>query len=282
MSSVPLHLRLLEPLDGPLNVSPLTPERLHGLSVAGIRRILLDYRGVPTRLDTLYAVSGEDTRNIYFVDGSPFLQCLGQGMTNGRIQVDGDCGDFAGQSLRGGQLIVAGNTGHWAGHRMQGGYLRVLGNAGDFLAAARPGEPYGMYGGLISVAGSAGSRAGDRMRRGCLVILGSAGAYCASRMCAGTIIVLGRVAEALAYGMRRGSVILSRPPGRLLASFRVCGALELPFLSLLFRHLLTTGAEEMEVFSSQGACAQRLVGDGACGAKGEILILSHREDPAWA
>lgn len=267
-----LSFTLLQPLERPLDASPLTPGGLEGLSPAGIQRLVLRHGEQAVRLDRLFAVRDGDRQHLHLGTGSRLLYGVGRGMSAGRITVAGDCGDFAGQAMSGGQLRIAGNVGDFAGQAMSGGQLHIAGDAGDFLGAAVPGQAHGLCGGLITVLGNAGARLGDRMRRGGIVIRGDAGAWCASRLQAGTIVVLGRVGYAPAWGMRRGSVILTHPPRHLLRSFRTCGPVQLQFLPLLFRQLSALD-EGWQSLQDYGPCALRVVGDAVYGARGEILIL---------
>jgi len=154
---------------------------------------------------------------------------------------------------------------------MRGGRIRIAGNAGDFLAAALPGDHQGMQGGVMLVQGNATDRAGDRMRRGMLLIEGNAGDYCASRMVAGTIAVLGSVGRDAGLAMRRGTLLLRRPPNRLLPTFNDCGVYPLAILTLLARSWRGYPGK-FGAFPETGLRVRRLVGDLANDGRGEILL----------
>jgi hypothetical protein len=89
---------------------------------------------------------------------------------------------------------------------------------------------------LDSGGGRAGDRAGDRMRRGFVLIEGDCGDYCASRMLAGTLVVLGRAGRSPGLGMRRGTLLLGSMPASILATFNDGGPYEAVFLELLYRY----------------------------------------------
>jgi formylmethanofuran dehydrogenase subunit C len=255
-----------------LDVSPLTPDKLAGKKLAQIKRIYLSYGKQKTSVDKLFAVSGNDTANIRFLDGTDKLLCVGQNMSHGSIEVQGDVGNLAGQHMRGGIIIIHGNAGAWTGNSMKNGHIEIMGNTGDFLGAGLPGDPYGMSNGLIFVKGNAGDRAGDRMRRGMIIINGNAGDYCGSRMGAGTIIILNKAGKYSGFGMKRGTIILAKQPRHISATFKSCGNLKMQFLRLLFKQLSEMG-NHFAIFKKYGPEVHRFAGDLASNGKGEILIL---------
>ena len=97
---------------------------------------------------------------------------IGWRMTEGRLEVHGDAGDYAGCGMAGGELLVRGRAGDFAGGEMSGGGMRVEGDCGDFAAASLPGSMDGMRGGALFIGGNAGERLADRMRRGTVLCLG--------------------------------------------------------------------------------------------------------------
>lgn len=256
-----------------LDMSPLTPDRIAGQTLAAIRRIRLVYGGETIRVADLFAVSGRAGRHIRIEQGSAKLSGVGQGMQSGRIEIAGNVGDLAGRGMAGGSIQVTGDAGAWAGSGLAGGRIEIAGNAEDYAGAGRPGDRFGMRGDLLHIGGQAGDRAGDRMRRG-IIIRGRAGDYCASRIHAGTVIVMGKAGSYPAAGMRRGSLILAKKPARLSATFKSCGDLKMQFLRLLFTQLANMG-DDLASLRQQRPTARRFSGDQALGGKGEILILGH-------
>ena len=134
--------------------------------------------------------------------------------------------------MQGGTLTVEGSAGPHAGSGMRGGRLEITGDAGDQLGGPLAGEMAGMNGGVLIVRGKAGARAGDRMRRGLIAVLKGAGDHAGCRMIAGTLVVTGGVGELPGYLMRRGSILLDRPPQNLSPSFVECGGPDISFAAV--------------------------------------------------
>lgn len=254
-----------------IDVSCLVPEKLAGMSLDQIRALPMHQGNRKVSVGELFSVAGDISEELVF-SGSSRLDHVGQGMSSGRIRVEGDAGAYAGTAMRGGEIVIGGSVGMFAACGMRGGTLTVGGNAGDFLGGALPGDMRGMRGGLVRVLGSAGDRAGDRMRRGAILIGGNAGECCASRMIAGTICVLGTVGDRAGYGMTRGTLLCATAPDRILPTFNECGTFELGFLTLLFKQWTTFG-QPFAGLSGRVPRVQRYMGDLGAGGKGEILVL---------
>jgi formylmethanofuran dehydrogenase subunit C len=271
MSALTLTLRALPPHS--VDLSPLIPDRLAGLSKAAIETIALGSRGL--QVADLFAVSGDDAQQMIIRNSSDRLTGIGSGMKQGALTVEGDCGAYLGLGMRGGQIAVTGNAGPFAGSGMTSGGLEIRGNAGDFLGAALPGDKQGMRGGIIIVHGNAGDRAADRMRRGLILIAGDAGAYCGSRMLAGTILVSGHMGTMPGFALKRGTLLLVRQPQELPATFQESGEHALLFLTLLERELRRE-SDRFARFLPLDLRVRRYCGDLACGGTGEILVFVKR------
>lgn len=195
---------------------------------------------------------------------------IGCAMDSGTIVVEGSVGDLAGAQMSAGTLTVSGSSGAFAACEMAGGRIEIGGNTGDFAAAALPGSMDGIRGGTLVVRGHAGERFGDRMRRGTALVFGDAGAFAASRMVAGTIGIAGKVGEHLAYGMRRGSLIL--PDVRHLPEtdrFVEIRAEVSVFWRLITRSLAKEGGAFGDLAQQS---PRRLAGDISVDGRGELLI----------
>lgn len=273
MSALILRPKKLPPQR--IDLSPVTPERLSGLTLSDIVRIQLANGNHRTYLGELFDVAGEDATNIIIQGSNARLDCVGAGLRSGSITVEGDAGAYTGLGMSGGRLHVAGSAGPWTGARMSGGTLSVAGDAGEHLGGAMPGDVRGMSGGLIVVRGNAGARAGYRMRRGIIAIQGDAGDFAGARMIAGTVLVTGQKCGAYpGYGMKRGTLLLRRVPERRLPTFADAGEHELAFIALLARAL--RAAEVAVELDGLGSRVRRYVGDAAAGGKGEILVWDGR------
>jgi formylmethanofuran dehydrogenase subunit C len=267
-----LRLTLREAPAQRVDLSPLTPDHLTGKTSAEIGAIELALGNARVRVDELFSLSGDFVSELAILNGCDRLDRLGEGMTHGRITVDGSAGAYLGAGMSGGVIEVHGSAGAYAATGMKGGMIHVTGNAGDFLAAALPGERGGMQGGTVVVGGDAGDRAGDRMRRGVLLIEGNAGDYCASRMVAGTIAVAGTVGRCPGFAMRRGTLLLLKSPPAVGSTFSDCGEHPLSVITLMVRSWRTLPGR-FATLSDTRVRARRYVGDLANGGLGEILLL---------
>lgn len=264
-----LSLRLKSPPGQRIDMSPLVPDHLAGMTTDQIARIPLWCGRHEVPVGDLFALQGRADDQIIIHADSDRLDRIGAAMTRGEIRVEGDAGAYLGQQMHGGSLQVSGNAGLCAGNGLAGGSIHIDGDAGDFLGGSISGERQGMRGGRIRVRGSAGDRVGDQQRRGLILIEGDCGDYCASRMVAGTILVLGQAGSDSGFAMRRGTLLLSGKPRTLPPTFGDSGEHNLGILSLLLRELQQqTGLRLV----SRGNRVQRWLGDLGCAGMGEILI----------
>ena len=254
-----------------LDLSPLTPQKLAGLSAGEIEKIELGGGGDQVKVGDCFKVEGSDPETIVFEGGSKRLDWIGTDMEAGSIRVTGDAGALLGRRMTGGSIVVKGSVGPYAGSQMQDGRVEIQGDAGDLAAGPMAGELRGMCGGTLIIRGRAGERLGDRMRRGLVAALGGCGDYPGSRMIAGTIVVAGEAGRMPGYLMRRGSILLDRPPQELSPTFIESGPWFSAFASLLERHLMHEGIVD---YPFLGEGPMRYVGDNAVPGKGELVISS--------
>ena len=273
-----LRFKLRDSLKYEVNVSALTPDNLKGKTLKQIAETKLRLGRTTVTTASIFSISGTDTQNIVFANSESTLSHIGEEMTEGRIEISGNAGNFIGQRMSGGYIAVKGNSENFAGAGMTGGKIEIHADCGDFLGASTVGSITGMNEGTIIVHGNAGSRIGDRMRRGMIVVFGNSGDYCASNMLAGTIIILGKTGIYPGFSMKRGTLVLSKKPKHLMATFRDCGLLKIEFLRLLFKQLALS-CQQFEVFSDFGPEALRFAGDSSADGKGEILILKNARIP---
>jgi formylmethanofuran dehydrogenase subunit C len=264
-----LSFRLAAKPEQRLDLSPLTPNKLAGLSAGEIEALAIGTTREPVTVGDMFKVKGNDAAKLRLIGTDGRCDRIGQGLTEGEIVVDGDAGAYLGAAMRGGTLIVNGSAGPFAGGGMAGGTIDLAGSAGERAAGVIVGETFGMRGGRLSIGGKAGPMLGERMRRGLVVVAGGAGDYAGARMIAGTILLKGRVGRFAGYGLRRGSLILSKEPDHLLPTFGDCGVLDFNWVRVLDGHLRETGARV-----KVRARARRLMGDMAVLGKGEMLILA--------
>lgn len=268
MKAVRLRFNRLTTL--PVDARVLAPAALAGRpasELAGIE-LLVGNRRVP--LGELAEISAGEADYLILEGAFASLDRLGHAMAGGKLEIYGDVGAYLGQGMTGGRIELFGSTGVYAAANMRGGTIHISANAGDFLAAALPGDPAGMEDGTILVGGDAGDRVGDRMRRGLIAVHGRVGDFAASRMIGGTILALHGCGTDPGYAMRRGALVLGRPPVNILATFADNGSYELPWLRLLAREL----AAQEPSFALPSGPVHRWTGCASVGGKGEILIAT--------
>ena len=106
-----LRLTLRQPPPGRVDLSPLLPEWLAGLSPAAIAAIALPCGNRPLAAGDLFDIAAGDAADLVIIGGSDRLDQVGKGMTSGRITVEGEVGAYAGLAMTGGALRIAGKAG---------------------------------------------------------------------------------------------------------------------------------------------------------------------------
>jgi len=251
-----------------LDLSPLTPDRLNGLTIAEIERLSVGTSRRGLAVGDQFAVTGSDASDIRFEGVDERADWIGANMTGGRVTVDGGAGVYLGLGMAGGQVDLRGDAGPYAGSGMSGGTVAVSGSVGDFAGGPRAGEMRGMAGGVLHVRGNAGARCGDRMRRGLLIVEGQVGDRAASRMIAGTLAIGGTAGPELGLGMKRGTVVLATAVPDLLPTFVDCGPHTLAVLSILNGTLARAGS----AIQLPGGRGRRFMGDMAALGLGEVFF----------
>src|SRR5262249_13699474 len=136
----PLVLTLRERPEQRLDLSPLTPQRLAGKSVAEIGPIALPTTRLRLAVRGAVPLPAGDAQSLRIENACDRLDRIGEGLNGGEILVEGDVGLRAGRLMTAGRLTVRGNAGPWAASRMGGGTIEITGNAGDHLGAPLAGE----------------------------------------------------------------------------------------------------------------------------------------------
>jgi formylmethanofuran dehydrogenase subunit C len=267
----PLVFTLREAPAQRLDLAPLTPDRLVGLSQSRIAAIQLQTTRDRVLAGDVFKIRMGDPMQTRFEGGSERFDRIGAGMSQGEVSVDGDVGAQAGRFMRGGTLVIAGNAGPWAASGMTDGSLTISGHAGDRLGGPLAGETVGMRGGVVIVRGNAGARAGDRMRRGMIIVEGKADTYLGSRMIAGTIVVRGRAGRLPGYLMNRGTIVTVDGSDALSPTFADSGVHELLATAMMARYVETYSPEVAAMLRRPW---RRLLGDMAVIGKGEIFYPS--------
>lgn len=252
-----------------LDLAPLTPDRLAGMSEGDIARIELQTTRERICAGDVFKIAVGDAAQIRFDGGSERFDRIGASMNGGEIHIEGDVGIQTGRLMRGGRLTIKGHAGPWAASGMKGGMIEIGGNAGDRLGGPLAGEMAGMRGGVVVLRGNAGARAGDKLRRGMIVVEGKAGAQSGSRMIAGTLIVRGRAGPLPGYLMARGTLVLAGGCDALSPTFADSGVHDLVTNALMADFVKPHSPDIAALLRRPW---RRLLGDMANVGKGEIFL----------
>ncbi len=264
-----LCFQLKESPEQRLDLSPLVPARLDGLSRKEIEALPINTTREKFTVGDAFKVKGRDVETLQFLDADERCDKIGARLAGGEIFVDGDAGLLLGAQMKSGKIAVHGSVGFAAGASMAGGEIAVRRDVGDQAGGVAFGETMGMRGGFMSIGGNAGALLGERLRRGLIVVGGKAGEYAGSRMIAGTLLLRGGAGRYAGYGNRRGSLIFTEKPRHILPTYSDSGVMEFTYLRLLEKWLHEQG---MRVRINTRA--RRLMGDMAVLGKGEMLILA--------
>jgi formylmethanofuran dehydrogenase subunit C len=219
-------------------------------------------------------VADSPEEQMIVIDGDArHIKHIGEGMTAGRIVIQGDAGLHTGAQMTGGDITITGNVGDWCGAEMKGGLIRVLGNAGNLVGAAYRGSAEGMTGGCIRVNGDAGSEIGSFMRRGMIVITGDTGTFTGVHMNGGEIIVFGKAGKRLGAQAKGngGFIACFGSIEEMLPTYRYDTTYTPTFMRLYLRQL----SENLGIDTTQyiDKPMRRYRGDLAVGGNAEILVL---------
>jgi formylmethanofuran dehydrogenase subunit C len=258
-----------------VSAAGLIPERLGGLGGAKVAALTVRCGRLRLAVGDLFEVSGAGDERLVLAGDMRAVDGIGAGMSDGRLLLEGPCGDHLGARMRGGEIVVRGDAGAWAGAELAGGIVRISGDAGARLGGAYPGVRAGMTGGEIIVSGDAGEETGAGMRRGLVAVGGQTGSGAGLRMLAGTVIALRGIGAEAGFGNKRGSLASGRAlkplPGYAFATrFRP------PALRLQLLRAQALGLTVDDVLL-RGTWA-RWSGDRTELGRGEILILDDEEE----
>jgi formylmethanofuran dehydrogenase subunit C len=264
-------LRLKDPVTLPVEAESISPDRFAGLCQEEVAALPILYGRRQLTIGDLFTVAGSGAEEIVVEGDLGHVKRIGQGMSHGRVTIQGDVGMHLGAKMCGGEIVVHGNVAAWAGAHMSGGVIRVHGNAGPMLGAAYAGEKHGSRGGVILVKGDAGSRAGERMRRGLIAVQGNLGEFAGARMIAGSLFVFGTLGARAGAGMKRGTIVaLGGTADGLLPVFRYACSYHPTFLRFYLRRLREWGLPVTE--EQVEGVFRRYTGDITAVGKGEILV----------
>jgi formylmethanofuran dehydrogenase subunit C len=225
----------------------------------------------PARLADLFAITGDSTDGEIRIEGNcRHVSHLGEGMTSGRLVIEGMAGDHLGSRMTGGTIEVQVDAGDWCGAEMRGGRIHVHGSVGDNAGSAYAGSRRGMRGGVLMIDKNAGDDLGAALRRGTIADGGNCGEFAGVAMIAGTILVFGALGRHPAAGLKRGTVMTFGPAPALLPTFRFDCSYRPPIIDLYLRQLRGWGFGVPE--SAWTGHVRRFRGDFVALGKGEVLV----------
>jgi formylmethanofuran dehydrogenase subunit C len=267
-----VRLTLRSPIDRPIELEGLTPDRTATLSQSEIAALPVVLGARRAALGDFFTVAGGRSDRLHIEGDLRTVDGLGAGTRSGELVLHGPVGHRVAARMTGGWVDIRGDAGDDAGIGMCGGALRVTGDAGDRLGAAAPGAAKGMTGGEIVVNGSTGREAGMRMRRGLIAVGGDAGSDAARAIIAGTLVVFGRTGADPGRGSKRGSIValghIDVP-----STYEYACTYEPTYVRMLLTYLHRRYGVASDDSALDGPYA-RYCGDAGNPGKGEILVYT--------
>jgi formylmethanofuran dehydrogenase subunit C len=265
-----LTLTLTSAPEVPLEAEALSPERFEGMSAAQAAAVAVLHGNRRAQIGDFFRVDGKGNGELRVVGDCARVKRIGAAMTRGSLVIEGNAGMHLGAGMSGGSIVVKGNAGDSAGVEMLGGLIVVMGNAGHLVGSTIRGGSVGVRGGEIIVHGNVGNETGSNMRRGLIAVGGDAGDFTGVDMLAGNVVVLSQLGWRSGAGMKRGTIVSTRPADMLPTFSYACTyrpvMLRLVLAHLRNRGLLVTGAHVTGRY-------RRWSGDSVEMNRGEILLL---------
>jgi len=206
-----INLTLKSDTNIPIFAGCISPDVFSGKEIEEISELKIFHGNKEKKISDLFDVSGDasgsDGKEITINGNVKIVRNIGEGMTCGRITINGDAGMHLGAKMSGGEIIVNGDADDWVGAEMLGGFIKINGNAGNFVGASYQGSSNGMDGGIILINGNAGNKVGKCMKLGVIVVKGDAGDFIGTYMSGGTIVCFGKIGKRAGAVMRDGTII---------------------------------------------------------------------------
>lgn len=208
----------------PIVADTINPNNFAGKTEDEIKATLVWYGNRQCSLGELFNVkvegkdSVENTKIVINGDVSR-VKRIGQGMSAGEIEINGNVDMHCGSNMKGGKITINGDADSWLGCEMKGGEIILNGNASYYVGAGYRGEACGMKGGKITVNGSAKDYLGEHMCGGEILVIGNVGLLPAISNNGGKIIIEGN-ASMPAVEMKNGTVIIKGKVSDLLPSYK--------------------------------------------------------------
>lgn len=200
-------------IDIKLEADVITPDSFAGKSAGEIGKLSI-WQGPKTYpLSDFFEVLGNAgssaAETLVRIKGDAMrVKRIGEGMSAGKIEIEGSAGMHVGTWMKGGEIVVYGDADSWAGMEMLGGLLHIKGNAGDHVGCAYRGKWHGMKGGRIVIEGSARHQLGGGMDGGEILVEGNVEGFCGIRQNGGLIVVKGGALRTVGVEMAGGTIVI--------------------------------------------------------------------------
>nr|WP_156151164.1 formylmethanofuran dehydrogenase subunit C [Methanosarcina sp. Kolksee] len=200
-------------IDIKLEADVITPDSFAGKSAEEIGKLAI-WQGPKTYpLSEFFEVIGNAgssaAETLIRIKGDVMrVKRIGEGMSAGKIEIEGSAGMHVGTGMKGGEIVVYGDADSWAGMEMTGGLLNIKGNAGDHVGCAYRGKWHGMKGGRIVIEGSARHQLGGGMDGGEILVEGNVESFCGIRQNGGLIFVKGNALRGVGAEMAGGIIVI--------------------------------------------------------------------------
>lgn len=228
-----IKLKLNKKLDFPLEAESITPDNFAEKNHNDIKKLVVYHGNEMKTVGDYFEISGKsgvlnDLKIIIEGDLS-MVKRIGEGMTGGEIEINGDVGMHVGNHMKGGKIIVNGNADDWAGAMLQGGELVINGDARNYVGAAYRGYWKGMTNGIIRVKGKIGiesmlwARSSKGAKKWPTLYCGSATSFLGIHNHGGTIVVEGDCDRCAGADQAWGTIVVKGKVSRLLPSYKKIG-----------------------------------------------------------
>jgi formylmethanofuran dehydrogenase subunit C len=212
----------------PIEATTVKPDTFAGKTLEEIKDVEILHGNKAVKVSDFFDVEGAagDTpaeTNIV-IDGDVYnTKRIGQGMTDGKIIVNGNVNMYVGVEMKGGSITVNGNAGPWAGQNMRGGELTIFGDASDYVGASYRGDWRGMTGGIITVHGNVANETAEFMLGGKIVVKGDADIMSGVHMNGGLLIIEGNAISRVGGEMKSGTIVVKGIVKEFLPGFGYLG-----------------------------------------------------------
>ncbi|MDD3042250.1 MAG: formylmethanofuran dehydrogenase subunit C, partial [Methanosarcinaceae archaeon] len=191
-----VKLSLKEANKIPIEAEYITPDAFAGKTKEEIETLPVWYGNEQHPIGDFFKVelegsaSAEETKIVIEGDVSR-VKRIGQGMTAGEIEINGNVDMHCGSNMAGGKIVINGDADSWLGCEMKGGEIVLNGNATYYVGSGYRGESCGMKGGKITVNGNTKDYLGEHMCGGEIQVKGNVGLLPAISNNGGTITIEG-------------------------------------------------------------------------------------------